>query len=175
MAVWSPATDPDFAGAFMYISAICTRSVVTCRRNASAQALAQLMREQHVGDVVVVDGPDGELTPVGVITDRDLVVEVMAAGVDPALLRAEDLLVGELVTAVDTELVDDAVWHLRGRGIRRLPVVDARGHLVGMLTADDIARGLVEALSEVARIAPGQVERERIKRGPITSAPTGRE
>jgi CBS domain-containing protein len=155
----------------MHIGETCTRSVVTCRRDASAQALAQLMREQHVGDVVVVDEQDGHKTPVGVVTDRDLVVEVMAAGVDPAILRADDLLVGELVTAIDTELLGDAVWHMRGKGIRRLPVVDAHGHLVGILTADDITRCLVEALTEVARIAPRQVKLEQGRRAVSGAGP----
>ena len=64
----------------MHIGKICTRSVVSCRRDASARELARLMRERHVGDVVVVDEHEGLLTPVGVVTDRDLVVKVLAMG-----------------------------------------------------------------------------------------------
>jgi CBS-domain-containing membrane protein len=153
----------------MHIGQICTRSVVTCTRDASARAVAQLMREQHVGDVVVIDEHDGTLIPVGVVTDRDLVVEVMALGMDAEMLHADDLIVAELVTAIDTEQVDDAVWHLRGKGIRRLPVVDARGCLVGILTADDVTRWLLEALTEVARVAPGQVKLERARRAALVS------
>lgn len=144
----------------MHIGEICTRSVVTCRRDASARELASLMRERHVGDVVVVDEHDGISTPVGVVTDRDLVVMVLATDSDPALLRAEDLMAINVATAFDSELVYDAIWHMRGKNIRRLPVVDAHNHLLGILTADDVTRFLAQELSDVARIATHQVERE---------------
>lgn len=155
----------------MHIGEICTRSVVVCGRETSALAIAQRMREHHVGDVIVVDERDGKMTPVGVVTDRDLVVEVLAMGVNPALLRAGDLIAGEVVvTAIDSENVYDAVWHMRGKGIRRLPVIDARGHLIGVLTADDVTRTLAEELSELTRIAPDQVRREQLRGAPSHSA-----
>ena len=89
----------------MRIGEICTRSVVTCGRDTSVLELAQLMRDHHVGAVIVVDEHEGKLAPVGVVTDRDLVVEVMAKGVNPDLLRAGDLIVRDLATAFESELV----------------------------------------------------------------------
>lgn len=154
----------------MHIGEICTRSVVTCRREASAMELAQLMRDHHVGDVIVVDEHEGVVTPVGVVTDRDLVIEVMAKGVNPDHLRAEDLVAVEITTAFESELVYDAIWHMRGKGIRRLPVVDAHNHLVGVLTADDVTKFLADELTEVARIAPHQIKREQATRDPVGSA-----
>jgi signal-transduction protein with cAMP-binding, CBS, and nucleotidyltransferase domain len=145
------------------VAEICTRAVVTCRRDTSALDLAKLMRERHVGAVVVVDEHEGRATPVGVVTDRDLVVEVMACGVDPGALRVGDLIVAEPETALDSELVFDAVWHMRRKGIRRLPVVDARGHLLGILSADDVTRFLAGQLTGVADLALGQAVREEIK------------
>ena len=103
----------------MRVGDICKRSVVTCRRDASALELACLMRERRVGDVVVMDEQDGASTPIGIVTDRDLVVEVMANSVDPDMLRADEMIVGELVTVLDTELVYDAIWHMRRKGVRR--------------------------------------------------------
>ncbi len=135
----------------MRVGEICKRSVVTCGRDASALELARLMREHRVGDVVVVDEQDGASTPIGIVTDRDLVVEVMADGVDPDMLRADEMIVGELVTVLDTELVYDAIWHMRRKGVRRLPVLDAHGRLAGILTADDVTRFLAQELTEVAR------------------------
>lgn len=148
----------------MRIGEFCTRAVVTCPRGASGLEVAQKMREHHVGDVVVVDASGPALTPVGVITDRDLVVEVMARGIDPDSLRAEDLIVGSVVTAFESELVHDAIWHMRREGLRRLPIVDASGHLFGMLTADDAARCLAEDLVDLIRVAPRQIEVERARR-----------
>jgi len=124
------------------------------------------MRDHHVGDVIIVDEHEAGVTPVGVLTDRDLVVEVMAKGIDPDLLRADDLIANEIVTVFESEAVYDAIWHMRGKGIRRLPVVDAHNHLVGVLTADDVTKFLAEELTEVARIAPRQVKREEVAREP---------
>lgn|GEM_PF-2724526 len=101
------------------------------------------MRERHVGDVVVVDEHEGLLTPVGVVTDRDLVVKVLAMDVDPAVPRAEDLMASNVETAFESELVYDAIRHMRGKSIRRLPVVDAHNHLLGMLTAGNVTRFLL--------------------------------
>lgn len=151
----------------MHVGEICTRSVVTCRRDASVLELAQLMRDHHVGDVIVVAEHEGQVTPVGVVTDRDLVVEVVAKGVNPDLLRAGDLISNDLVTAFESELVYDAIWHMRSKGIRRLPVVDAHNHLLGVLTADDVTEFLAEALTEVARITPRQKKREEATRDPV--------
>lgn len=148
----------------MHIGEICTRPVVTCPRGTSALELARLMRERHVGAVVVVDELDGRSTPVGVVTDRDLVIEVMACGVDPELLLAGDLIVAEPATAVETELVFDAIWHMRRKGIRRLPVVDANSRLVGIVTTDDVTRFLAEQLTAVTCIVPSQVRREEANR-----------
>ena len=144
----------------MHIGEICTRSVVTCRRDTSARELARLMRERHVGDVVVVDEHEGLLTPVGVVTDRDLVVKVLAMDIDPAALRAEGLMANSVETAFESELVYDAIWHMRGKNIRRLPVVDAHNHLLGMLTADDVTRFLAQELGDLARVATHQAERD---------------
>ena len=136
----------------MHIGQICTRSLVTCKRDTSASELARKMRDQRVADVLVIDERGGRATPVGIVTDRDLMVEVIARGRDPDQLRAADLMRADLETGLDTELVYDAIWHMRKRQILRLPVVDAQGALVGVLTADDVAEFLASELTEVARL-----------------------
>lgn len=148
----------------MRIKEICTKQVLTCARGATAVELAQLMRKFHVGDLVVVERRDGKPIPVGIVTDRDLVVEVLAVGIGPADVTAGDLMHGELVTVSDGESVYDAIWHMRSRGVRRLPVVDAKGALVGILSADDVARFVAAEVAELANISPQQVARERAAR-----------
>jgi len=151
----------------MQVRELCTRAVVTCWRDTSALAMACLMRDHHVGDVIVVDEGDGGVTPVGIVTDRDLVIHVMARGVTPELLRASDLMrEDELVTVLESELDYDAIWHMRGKGIRRLPVVDSKNHLVGVLTSDDLTRFLAEELSEVTHVVPRQIKLEETRRAP---------
>jgi CBS domain-containing protein len=137
----------------MRVGDICTRAAVTCGRDTSARELARLMCERHVGDVVVVDADGSNVVPVGVVTDRDLVVRVLARGGDPETQSAGDLMDERLVTAVQSEHVHDAIWHMRSKGVRCLPIVDAHDRLVGVLTADDVARFLADELSVLARIA----------------------
>jgi CBS domain-containing protein len=148
----------------MHISDICTRAAVTCRRGASALDVARLMRERHVGDVIVVDDAEGNAQPVGIVTDRDLVVQVLAGGIDPESVTVGDVMSANLTTALGSEPVFDAIWHMRGQGVRRLPVVDRSGALVGVLTVDDVIRFLASEMSETARIAPRQIERESAAR-----------
>ena len=154
----------------MRIGDLCTRAPVTCERETSALELAELMRNHHVGDVIVVDRDPAGSTPVGIVTDRDLIVRIMAKGVDPSLVRADDLMAGGLVTAVEREGVYDAIWHMRSRGVRRLPVVDDRNHLLGVLTADDVIRFLAEELAELARAVPHQHELEVRTLDPVTKS-----
>ncbi|HJV60307.1 MAG TPA: CBS domain-containing protein [Albitalea sp.] len=151
----------------MNVLEICTREVVTCSRHASALEMAQLMRQYHVGDLIVVDGTDGKSVPVGIVTDRDLVVQVMAKGVSPEMLSAADVMSDELRTVLESEAVYDAIWHMRSQGIRRLPVVDARGSLLGVVTADDVTGYLAAELTEVSRISPRQIELEEDALTPI--------
>jgi CBS domain-containing protein len=158
----------------MYISEICTHDVVTCARDSSVQELAQLMRDRHVGDVVVVDRGEAGAVPVGIVTDRDIVVRVVAKGLDVDAVTASDLMGEPLTTAFDSEGVYDAIWRMRNGGIRRLPVIDARGVLLGVVTMDDIAAHLATELADVVRIVPSQGRREQQALCPAQAEPIAR-
>lgn len=145
----------------MGISDFCTREVVTCGRHTSALELARVMRDRHVGDVVIVEAVEGGLRPVGVVTDRDLTVQVMARGMDPEHCVAEDLMDEDLRTALGSESTFDAIWHMRSQGIRRLPIVDAHGLLLGIVSAADVADFLAQELTALARIPLRQASREQ--------------
>ena len=151
----------------MRIGEICTREVVYCGRDASVTEVAQLMRNHHVGDLIVADTRDGMLVPVGIVTDRELVVRVLAEGVAPDVLTAGDLMTRRLVTAAESEPVHEAIERMRAEGVRRLPVVGADGTLVGILSADDITEFLAEELTGVARIAPRQSVLEKTALPPV--------
>jgi len=138
----------------MRVREMCVFAPVTCGRNASARDVAALMRERRVGDVIVVEMRDGGAVPIGVLTDRDLTVELVALGIDPASVCAGDLLTRECVTVLASDMAYDAIWQMRRCAIRRLPVVDARGHLVGIVTMDDLNRFLAQELTDLAQVAP---------------------
>ncbi|WP_319547518.1 CBS domain-containing protein [Desulfogranum marinum] len=145
----------------MSTGAFCNREVVIAERSTEIITLAQLMRKHHVGDVVVVDKQGEKVVPIGVITDRDIVVELVAAEQDLASVTANDLISRELVTGLDTESIWDALQRMRRRGIRRMPVVNDAGSLEGILTVDDIIELLADELSMLAAIAGRSREQEQ--------------
>lgn len=113
----------------MRIGDVCTRNVVYCGARASSLEVAQIMRNSHVGDVVVVEQSNGERVPIGIVTDRDLVIEVLAKEIDPADIRAGDLMSAELVTAGENETVYEVITRMRAKGVRRIPIVNEHGGL----------------------------------------------
>ncbi len=145
----------------MHIGQICTSQATHCTRDETVQGAALLMRRQHVGDVIVVDQFDGASVPVGILTDRDIVVSVIAPGLDPASLQVGDLMSDDLLTARDSDDVYETIERMRLRGIRRVPVVDANGNLAGIVSADDLLEFLAEEMGELSRISPWQQAHER--------------
>lgn len=149
----------------MGIGEICSREVVFARRNESVAQAARLMRENHVGSVVVTDERNGRRYPVGIVTDRDIAVGVVALGLDPEKRNVESAMPAELVCVRETDGLGRAVALMRAQGVRRLPVVDAAGGLIGILSADDALEVLSEELYCLAgMVAAGErFEREQRK------------
>jgi len=148
----------------MTVGEICNREVVVVEKEADAREAARLMREFHVGDLVVVERHGEVNIPLGVLTDRDLVIEVLAREVDPAAVTVMDLLGGALVTASEEESLIDGLQRMRASGIRRLPVVSSGGGLVGILTMDDVLDLLSEELADVVTLITRQPQKERQQR-----------
>ncbi|MDB5756063.1 MAG: histidine kinase [Massilia sp.] len=145
----------------MRIGEICTTSPIACSRDESIQGAALLMRTNHVGDVIVVDQPDGEQIPVGILTDRDIIVSVIALGLDPASLLVGDIMSDDLLACSENDDVYETIELMRQRGIRRMPVVNAHGTLSGIVSVDDLLGFLAEEMGELARIAPHQQSQEK--------------
>jgi CBS domain-containing protein len=136
----------------MTIGELCTREVVFASREATVRTAAVLMREHHVGCVVLVNEVNGRRIPTGVVTDRDIVVAVTALGLDPDVIRAGDVAASKLVELREDASITDAVSAMRSKGVRRLPVVDREGALVGIIAADDVLSLLAEDMSGLARM-----------------------
>jgi len=142
------------------IGEICNREVVFARRDETVRAAAQLMREHHVGDLVVVDERDGRRVPAGILTDRDIVVGIVAKHLYPDVLAVGDVIGPELVIAKESDGVSETIELMRAKGVRRIPVIDAAGALVGIVTADDMLDLLAEELSGLSRIVSREQRRE---------------
>ncbi|MFO1361892.1 MAG: CBS domain-containing protein [Burkholderiales bacterium] len=150
----------------MNVGEICNRVVVVTRRETPLPAAAALMREHHVGSLVVVeDGARGRV-PVGILTDRDIVVAVVAPGVDPRVVTVGEMMTGDLLTLREQDSVYDALRLMRGRGIRRVPVVTPAGTLAGIVTLDDLLETVAEQLNGIVRAIASEQAREKRVRKP---------
>lgn len=144
----------------MNVGEVCKRNVVTVRPLDGLLSAARVMRTKHVGYLVVVEPgkAEGSLTPVGVLTDRDMVVTVLAREVDPRSLTVGDVMTHNLVVARDDDRLGAALAEMRHIGVRRLPVVDARGALAGVLSLDDI----IDSLANELRAVAGSIRAEQL-------------
>ena len=146
----------------MTVGDICNRSVVIAPKTEMIVDAAKRMRTSHVGDLVVVENRNGRHFPVGIVTDRDIVISVVAG--DPehlTYLLVSDVMTSDLVTAKEQESTEAALKKMQQYGVRRLPVVDEDGALVGILTLDDVLRYLTGQQSELVALVAREQQHER--------------
>lgn len=147
----------------MSIGDLYRRDVVTCTRDTPVEEAAALMRNRHVGDLIVVDADDQGERPVGIVTDRDLVLEVLAPQVDTQAITAGDVMSWELVQASVNDGIEEVIAAMCANGVRRLPITDETGMLVGIVTVDDLIGWLAVSLQSLSRLTAREqkIERER--------------
>lgn len=148
----------------MTIGSICSRETVIAKREDSIAEVARLMRRYHVGDVVVVKEEGGRNVPVGIVTDRDLVIEVLAQELVPAAVTVGDLMSTEIATARESDGIWDVVQAMRKKGVRRMPVVKQDGGLAGIVSLDDVLELISDELSGLIKLIGREQERERATR-----------
>jgi CBS domain-containing protein len=146
------------------VGAIASRVVVVAEPETTVVRAAELMRENHVGALVVIEASGSRDRALGIITDRDIVVEVLAMGLDPKVLTAGDIMSTNLATAREDEAIFDALDRMKTRGVRRLPVLDTANRLVGVLTLDDVNEFIADELGAVARTIRVEQRREATER-----------
>lgn len=137
----------------MCIGNYCNPNVVCAGRDATVLEAAHLMRHNHVGDVIIVDEVDGGKRPIGIVTDRDIVVEVLSPGLDAATIRLGDLQNRPLIMARERSGYAEVVRAMVQHGVRRMPVTDDAGLLVGIVTLDDLLHQLALPLAELSNIS----------------------
>jgi CBS domain-containing protein len=142
-----PYSKTDF---IMTLKTLCNREVLVAYQENTLLDAAVLMRKYHAGDVVIVEERNGLRYPVGIVTDRDIVIEVIAQGLAIDAVTIGDLMCHELVLAQEDDDLLDAIQLMRQKGVRRLPVVDKNGVLAGILTVDDLIELIAEQLQAMA-------------------------
>ena len=145
----------------MSIGEFCNREVIVAHRDEGIHEIARIMREHHVGDVVIVDDSTGVRRPIGILTDRDLVVEVLAQEAPAAELTAGDVMTVELLTARESDGLWETLQRMKAHGVRRVPVVDDTGALVGIVSADDLFELLAEEMNDLVRVIRREISREQ--------------
>jgi predicted transcriptional regulator len=136
----------------MTVSSVCNFNVATIERDADVVEAAARMRAQHVGDLIVVEEDAGRRVPVGILTDRDIVVAVVAQRVTASSVKVGDAMSAALLTVHKDNGIEHALRQMRSAGVRRAPVVDETGVLVGVLSIDDVIDHLAVQLGHIADI-----------------------
>jgi predicted transcriptional regulator len=146
----------------MTVGDICKRNVVVAPKGELIVDAAKRMRTSHVGDLVVVEPRNGRHMPIGIITDRDIVMSVVAS--DPQhlyYLLVGDVMNMDLITAQEQDTIETGLQKMHEHGVRRLPIVDGAGALVGILTLDDVLQYLTAQQNELVALVAKEQQHER--------------
>jgi CBS domain-containing protein len=144
----------------MKIGEICTRIVTFATKDMALADAAKLMREHHVGSLIVVEEQQRGRVPVGMLTDRDIVVEVLAPGLDYKNLSVGEIMSSQLITARESDDMLGVLRVMRQRGIRRMPVITEAGTLAGIVTLDDLLEILAEQMDDLVDAIAGEQAKE---------------
>ena len=139
----------------------CNREVIIVEPTISVTEAAVLMRRHHVGDLVVVEKEGEEARPVGIITDRDIVIEVVAQKIDPDSLTVKDIMSTDPVRVAETVSLLDTLELMKQRGVRRVLVIADSGGLQGLLSADDAIELIAEQLNDLTQLVDREITREQ--------------
>jgi len=145
----------------MRVGEYCKHGVVTIDPSADCVAIAQLMRDEHVGFLVVVQEGDPKRKPLGVVTDRDLVLQVCARDVDMHGVTAADVMSRDPLIARENDDLSDLMQAMRIDGFRRVPVVNENGALIGIIAIDDAIDVIAGLLCDVSGSIRNEQRQER--------------
>ncbi len=149
----------------MNVGEICNREVVVAYRNTRLVEAARLMREHHVGSLVVVMDRAKERVPVGILTDRDIVVAAIAKELDVRKLTVGEVMSGGVFVVREQDGLAEVLRAMREHGVRRVPVVTPGGALAGLLTIDDLLELVAEELGDFVRtVGHERVRETRLRR-----------
>jgi CBS domain-containing protein len=148
----------------MTVGELCNREVIVTPPDTTVAEATRLMRRFHVGSLVVVEEMPNGRVPVGLITDRDIVVEVIAQQIDTESVTVVDIMTRALETVHEKSDFWDVLTRMRASAVRRMPVVDDLGRLVGILTMDDALELLGNGILDLARLVQREIRHEAVTR-----------
>lgn len=148
----------------MAIGNICTRNVATTTKDATVLEAAQLMRLNHVGDVVVVEKRNGVVVPIGILTDRDIVVAVVANDVPPGKLCVRDVMTYDLIICHEKDDIYMTINLMKQNGVKRIPVTNEDGSLIGIISSDDLLSHMSQQFVGLSKVPEYQHKKEEVAR-----------
>jgi CBS domain-containing protein len=146
----------------MSIKDFCQRNVVTVTTGQSVLQAANAMKDRHVGDVVVLSSETGK--PIGIVTDRDIVNEVAAENIVADDLNIEDIIVHDLKVVHEEDGIFQVISAMKDYGVRRMPIVNNQGSVVGICCLDDLLELLADEIGLLSQIPRVQISFEKQKK-----------
>lgn len=153
----------------MDLRKIGKRKVATVYRDTSVGEAARFMRESHLGDVVVIDRTDdGKIFPIGILTDRDIVMSTTALRISPFDFRVEDVMTRALITARSDASLIHIINLMKEHGVKRIPLVNETGELDAIVAIEDVIRLLAEEMYALSQVYDRQQSLEELRRRKIS-------
>jgi CBS domain-containing protein len=148
------------------IGTVCRRRIVSVNAESTLIEAAALMREHHVGSLAIVTESREGKSVTGIVTDRDLVIDVLARGLDASKVLISDLASRSVVGVSEEDDLGDALAVMQANGVRRLLVTNREEHVVGIVSLDDLMDACASQLDGLAKVIRSGIEREVAERTP---------
>jgi len=149
----------------METSKLISKKVITVKKNESVQDAAKLMRKHHIGDVVVLDPKSN--APIGMLTDRDIVLATIALNIPYEGLSVGDIMTEKLVTVGQNADIHEIIRLMKAHGVKRIPVVGAKKNLLGIISRDNVMKYLGDEFSSIGDTYQRQRSKEKERRPQI--------
>jgi len=140
----------------MTIGKHCKHDVVTAPRDTSVYKAAQLMKQHNIGNIVVIDKSDG-ITPIGILTDRDVAIKIVADEIDPRQLTIGDAMSQDLLILREHQDIQEAIDMMCAKKVRRAPIADQQNKIIGIVTIDDLILLFADEFASVAKLIRQQI------------------
>lgn len=140
----------------MTIGDYCKHVVITTSKNTNVFDAAKLMKKHNIGNVVVVDETNGG-TPIGIFTDRDITIKIVADEIDPRKLTVGDAMTQDLLVLQEHQSIQEAIDKMCAKKVRRAPIIDKNNKIIGIATVDDLLLLFSDELGSLAKLVRKQI------------------
>lgn len=141
-------------GNIMSIKNLAKHKVISVNLEMNVDEIAKIMKEHNIGNVVVVNEDN---KPMGIITDRDIIIKVIADGINPAEIQAGYIMTSNILVLDEYTPIQQVLEMMSAKGVRRAPIINSYGILVGIISADDLAILIAEELETYGKLLRKQI------------------